>query len=176
MVFSGAPTEKPCSLDCAIKHSYPSSLPMLPALKGTSSRCGGAVCMQEVCMCTCVCAHALCAHRLLTGHLQQLLGGTSTAVIQHLAAHESISHTHFLYTEMFHLSSLKTFTMLSKCPLWWKWWQYFLCVLILLSLRSYGAAENSPVRMKVQPWEILHSNHFELWTTPGLLLFFLAVM
>lgn len=175
MMFSGAPTEKPCSLDCAIKHSYPSSLPMLPALKGTSSRCGGAVCMQEVCMCTCVCAHALCAHRLFTGHLQQLLGGTSTAVIQHLAAH-FWAHTHFLYTEMFHLSSLKTFTMLSKCPLWWKWWQYFLCVLILLSVRSYGAAENSPVRMKVQPWEILHSNHFELWTTSGLLLFFLAVM
>lgn len=56
-------------------------------------------------------------HWALSGCSQELLAGTSTAVIQHLAAQETISHTHSLCTEMLHLSNLKTFTMLPKCTL-----------------------------------------------------------
>lgn len=72
---------------------------------------------ESVCLSTCVLTHVLGNHRLPIEHLQQLLASTSTAVIQHLAANETISHTVSLCPKMLCLSSSKTFTILSECTL-----------------------------------------------------------
>lgn len=120
----------------------------------------------SVWMCVCVCAR----RRTLTGCRGSLIA--FSRYVQCFSTWQPtklpLSHSLFLCTKILCLSSLVTFTKLSKCTLWLKWWQYFPCAPTLPSGGSCRAAERGAVRMKVKVWGTLQNSCLELWITKGL--------
>lgn len=126
---------------------------------------GGCV-RAYLCVWMCVFAH-VGGHSQAAGDLSLLLADMSSVSALGSPLNHFL-HPLFLCTKILCLSSLVTFTKLSKCTLWLKWWQYFPCAPTLPSGGSCRAAERGAVRMKVKVWGTLQNSCLELWITKGL--------